>query len=180
MVSKLDGDRVDQSWDRTQASTLSSEALLAQPGANQYLKTTARQELPTSLPNADDLLRGLNDKNPQPLYDRAQKPGKHDETPKPKSWDDVVRDTNEKQHKIAEQARKDPHVRKVTETKNKEDGGIETVSIWKKDGTIIVHGADGTKTTKVPNGPTIIEKNGKKTVIQPHDDEPQLKPFPKK
>jgi hypothetical protein len=186
MVQKWDGDRVDLKAENAQSpAILSSEALLAQPGANQYLKAAAKLDLPPGLPGADELLKQLNEKNAQPLYDKAEKPGNADEVPSLKSWRDVIKRTNEEQHKIAEKARKDPHVKKVTESVGKNDGGIETVTIEKKDGTVIIHGADGSKTIKIPGGPTIVEKNGTRSEIK-HDadhaqgqQKPQPKPNPK-
>ncbi|MBS1955211.1 MAG: hypothetical protein JST89_13575 [Cyanobacteria bacterium SZAS-4] len=58
------------------------------------------------------------------------------------SWDDVAKKANEVQHKIAEHARKDPDVVKVTESK-KTGEKIETVTVEKKDGSKIVYGPTG-------------------------------------
>ena len=62
----------------------------------------------------------------------------------PKSWAEIVKSANEAQHKIADQARKDPDVARVTESK-KTGEKIETVTVEKKDGSKIVYLPTGDK-----------------------------------
>ncbi|HEY9731948.1 MAG TPA: hypothetical protein V6C89_08550 [Drouetiella sp.] len=67
---------------------------------------------------------------------------KNDGVLHPKSWTEVVKSANEVQHKIADQARKDPDVVSVTESKKNGDK-IETVTVEKKNGSKIVYGPNG-------------------------------------
>lgn len=60
----------------------------------------------------------------------------------PKSWAEIVKSANEVQHKIADQARKDPDVVSVTESK-KNGEKIETVTVEKKNGSKIVYNRNG-------------------------------------
>jgi|688.fasta_scaffold240274_3 hypothetical protein len=60
----------------------------------------------------------------------------------PKSWAEIVKSANEVQHKIAEQARKEPDVVSVTESK-KNGEKIETVTVEKKNGSKIVYNPNG-------------------------------------
>ena len=74
--------------------------------------------------------------------ERVRDAHKIDRVMHPNSWDDIAKKANEVQHKIADHARKDPDVVKVTESK-KTGEKIETVTVEKKDGSKIVYGPTG-------------------------------------
>jgi len=76
--------------------------------------------------------------------ERVRDAHKIDKVIHPKSWAEIVKSANEAQHKIADQARKDPDVARVTESK-KTGEKIETVTVEKKDGSKIVYLPTGDK-----------------------------------
>ncbi len=76
--------------------------------------------------------------------ERVRDAHKIDRVVHPKSWAEIVKSANEVQHKIADQARKDPDVVSVTESK-KNGEKIETVTVEKKDGSKIVYLPTGDK-----------------------------------
>lgn len=142
-------------------TVLSGEALCTQGGNDLFKKATSNSLnfAAGELPSTDDLLKQLYEAKGQPLYDKADKapprdenkaPARHEDEPKLKGWDDVIKAANEAQHKIAESAKKDPDVKKVTET-HKPGEKIETVIVERKDGSVTTYKPDGTIERKPAN-----------------------------
>jgi hypothetical protein len=113
----------------------------------------AADELPT-LKSWDEATKGKKPENdgakhhksndaPNP-DERVRDAHKIDRVIHPKSWAEIVKSANEVQHKIADQARKDPDVVSVTESK-KNGEKIETVTVEKKDGSKVVYLPTGDK-----------------------------------
>lgn len=132
----------------------SGEALCTQAGNDLFKKATGNSLnfAAGELPSTDDLMKQLYESKDHPLYDKAdkaqprqeeKKPASHEDEPQLKGWDDVIKAANEAQRKIAENAKKDPDVKKVTET-HKPGEKIETVIVERKDGSVTTYKPDGT------------------------------------
>jgi hypothetical protein len=160
------------------ATVLSGEALCTQ-GSNDLFKKATSNNLNFAvdeLPSTDDLMKQLYEAKGQPLYDKADKaPAPHDEDkPQLKGWDDVIKAANEAQHKIAENAKKDPDVKKVTET-YKPGEKIETVIVERKDGSVTTYKPDGTVERKPAHGEQLKHEEAHQKSHPPEHKAPDQK-----
>src|SRR5262249_34350748 len=121
-----------------------------------YRKATAKSDLPQGLTGNEDLLKQLNEGKGQPLYDKSDPRAPREEQASAHPlMDHIVHTQNEDQHKIAQKAEKDPQVRKVSETHDA--NGLETVTVERRDGTVVTYNADGTKVTVLPDKVKVTE-----------------------